>query len=486
MDLTRRSRLPDRAALVLLFALAPAGCAELDGPDGSRASGEVRRGEPAALTGTVTVEGRVFYNDRRGKGHFDRRWDPDGNQGQQCGPDGVRGENDEPCHYNYLGAYRMVVDVIERDTGYPVLASGCEREDRLLSVSVQPDGEFSATFAPTDPCEADDWSLPRIELRVRTRYCGSWCASFNTSWDDPYALDHPNATYDQPLAVSSGSSYDVGDMYFALQGGHPLIADDYSITANLYASLVDTIETVHTEHGVPFYESEFGEVQYIYPSSGTDSGTTRSESEVELARIWEWPDSGIVAHEYGHVLMLRAWGGHYGYDGYGTPWGPGSPQPKRIAFKEGWANFIERSILSAGGCGGDSFDDNKLGRALPGELGEGSEWVVNVWKLLCDWYDASPADDDDDSSLAGAGDHFAEIDFYSMWFNLRNMYVRRSEYGGDYAEGLWICDWVDYFLNVRKSASAVGQFLHDYYVDEVTDLIFNNNIGCFLPTPPGS
>ena len=68
------------------------------------------------------------------------------------------------------------------------------------------------------------------------------------------------------------------------------------------------------------------------------------------------------------------------------------------------------------------------GSNLKGPLGEGAEWRDNIVKALCDWYDSSP---DDDKLLAGRGDHFAAEDIYSMWDNLRQMYVDAAKYGGN-------------------------------------------------------
>jgi len=187
----------------------------------------------------------------------------------------------------------------------------------------------------------------------------------------------------------------------------------------------------------------------------------------------------VVAHEYGHVLQLRAWDGDYGYDGVGVSWSASRPAEHRIAFKEGWANFLARVVLDDMPCDAPAWDDNAT-KELPGDLGDGASWVTNVNKLLCDWYDTR---NDDDPTLAGGGDHFAADSFYSMWQNLRNMYLSRDAYGGDYHDGLWICDWVAYYLDVRKSSAAVGQAAHDGYVASITDLIYNNNIACGLASP---
>ena len=71
-----------------------------------------------------------------------------------------------------------------------------------------------------------------------------------------------------------------------------------------------------------------------------------------------------------------------------------------------------------------------------------------------------------------------------MRYNLRRMFVDVNLYGGDYSGvGLYFCDYVDYYLDVRKSAAAVGSVEHNAVVSSITDVIYNNNIACFLPTP---
>lgn len=79
-------------------------------------------------------------------------------------------------------------------------------------------------------------------------------------------------------------------------------------------------------------------------------------------------------------------------------------------------------------CERSSFDLNK-NSPLNGPLGEGAEWRGNIVKALCDWYDST---DDEDRALAGAGDRFRADDIYSMWYNLRRMYVDADTYGGEY------------------------------------------------------
>jgi hypothetical protein len=462
-------------SVCLLLTAACTGCS----PETVETDG-VAQGLAGATT--VTLRGRVFYNDRRDHGLFSSRRTKTGAAGTRCGVAGVR-DDGTACSTNWLGAYYAVVDVIERDEGFDRGESDCVTEDTLASVAVNADGSFTATFTPSDPCTSDDDTQPIIALKVRLRYCGGdWCFSLNSDDDTPYALYHPGASAQQPLPVLAGDDVDVGDMSFYPSGSSASSASNAAVAANYFASLVDTIVTVHGA-GVPFYKSDFGEIQYIFPSTASATATTKSASKVVISTFeGGWPSGKTSAHEYGHVLMLRAWDGDYGFEGVGISAGDATIAPSRqIAFKEAWAELIAHAVFPAtNGCELASFDDNSR-KPLPGALGDGAQWRLNVTKALCDWYDAR---NDDDAALAGAGDHFAANDLYSMWLNLRNMYLTADEYGGDYSgEGLWFCDYVDYYMNVRKSAAAVGNASHADYVSSITDLVYNNNIACYLPSP---
>ena len=438
----------------------------------------------AGGSSTVTIRGRVFFNDRRNHGLFSTRRELDGDEGTKCGTDGLFNDGTS-CSLHWLAGYYMVVDVFERDTGYfAPSAWDCTQSDKLASAAVGYNGSFSVTFTPTDECDSDDWVNPRIALQVRLRFNGD-DYSFSMNHDDglsssPYALYYPDATHDAPLMVTAGNTYELVDMAFNPAGTSQSVANDTSIAANYYATLVDSVLTLHRDSGIPFYNDEFGELKYIYPSTETSSATTKTHSKVVIADTNSWVGGDVVAHEFGHVTNLRAWDGDYGWPGVGLSWSVNEALESRHAFKEGWANFVSRAVLDETmGCGLASFDDNSS-KPLPGALFQGSYWVTNVNKLLCDWLDERV---DNDASIAGAGDHWSAEDLYSVWHNLRRMYLDDNLYGGDYQDGLDVCDYVHYYLDVRKSAAAVGGALHDAYVEDITDLVYNNNIACFLPVP---
>jgi hypothetical protein len=476
--------------LIVLLAvprLAAATGAGAAASTGDALGGELRvsrNSARAAAGSTVTIRGRVFYNDRRNNGLFSTRREMDGDMGTRCGTSGVFPDGTS-CSLHWLAGQYMVVDFFERDTGYfAPTAWDCMQSDKLASATVGYDGSFSATFTPTDDCDSDDWYSPRIAMQVRLRFDGE-DYTFSMNHDDglsssPYTLYYPGATHDAPLLVTAGNTYELGDMAFNPAGTSQSTANDTSIAANYYASVVDSVLTINRDAGIPFYNDEFGELKYIYPSTATDSATTETHSRIVLADMNSWIGGVVPAHEFGHALMLRTWDGDYGWPGTGLDWSIGEALEPRHAFKEGWANFVANAVMvETISCEEASFDDNSE-TGLPGPLFHGSEWVVNVNKLLCDWLDERV---DDDVSIAGAGDHWGAGDLYSVWYNLRRMYLDDSLYGANYQDGLDVCDLVHYYLDVRKSAAAVGSALHDAYVEDITDLIYNNNIACFLPMP---
>lgn len=444
----------------------------------------ITRPAVSALAATATITGKVMFNDRRNHGLFSARRTPAGAVGEKCGTDGLWSDGTS-CATHWLAGQYMVVDVFERDTGFGPFDVNCKDLDKIGSATVAYDGTFTATFSVADPCNNDDHARTAITLQTRLRFCGSeWCFSMNSDEDTPYALYHPGASYVSPLLVDAGDAVALGTMAFHPAGTASDGINDHSIAANLYASLVDTVLTVHRDAGVPFYKDEFGELQYIYPSTRTATATALSPTKIVDKVNTAWEAGLTPAHEYGHILMQRAWDGDYGFDGVGISAGDGAAAvSQQIAFKEAWAEFVAHAVFpETNGCGRASFDDNasKPGTDPWGPLGSGTWWRLNVTKALCDWHDDSS---DDDPALAGDGDHFT-ADLYSMWFNLRRMFLDASLYGGDYAGvGLYFCDYVDYYLDVRKSVAAVGAAEHAAKVGSITDVIYNNNIACFLPAP---
>jgi hypothetical protein len=441
--------------------------------------------ELSISAGTATIRGHVVYNDRRNHGLFAARRNLDKvTAGAKCGTDGLWPDGTS-CATHWLAAQYMVVDIYERDKGFGLLDFNCKDSDKIGSATVGFDGTFTATFSTSDACNNDDYAKAAITLSVRTKFCGAdWCFSMNSDDNSPYELYYPGASYAAPLLVNDGSTTTLGTMGFHPGGTASDAINDHSIGANLYASLVDTILTVHRDNGVPFYKTEFGELQYIYPSTQTATATALSPTKIVDKVNTSWDAGTTPAHEYGHILMQRAWDGDYGFVGVGISAGDSAAAPsQQIAFKEAWAEFIAHAVFPlTNGCELSWFDDNAStpGSNPWGALGEGTWWRLNVTKSLCDWYESRA---DNDLALAGSGDAFS-ADLYSMWYNLRRMFVDVDLYGGDYSGvGLYFCDYVSYYLDVRKSTAAVGSVEHDAKVSSISNVIYNNNIACFLPTP---
>lgn len=567
---------PLQSIKTFLLALLVAACANTARADEpGRASPRLDDQEPASATSapaarpsaarattttaaTATIHGSVFYNDRRTDGLFAQRRDKSGDPGQRCSISGKRDGTGAACSLNWLGGRYMVVDVIERDMSMnPKAATGCATETILASATVGYDGKFSVTFGTNDPCSNDLLADSAIELRVRLRYCNSasYCFSINRSPGNPYTLSHPNASASKPLTVKAGANITVAAMNYNTSTDASKPNND-SIAANYYASIVDTVLTLHKDHPIPFFYEPFGELEYVFPSTRSSTATTKSASEVVISTFqslagangsFAWVDGKTPGHEYGHAMMLRTWGGSYGFDGIGISASADVKAPsQQIAFKEAWAEFIARAVFApTRGCERSSYDvngatigcgaisqaiatleqqikdqkkllENLQGAGLeaatgqlhnleaqlaakqaelaqcqaattvtttdlPGALGEGTWWRDNITKALCDWYDAP---NDDDARMAGSGDHFAAEDITSMWSNLSGMRADAAKYGGKVTNpGLWFCDYVDYYLDVRKGASAVGATVHADYENSIRDLLYNNNIGCSLPPP---
>ena len=432
----------------------------------------------------VTITGRVMYNDRRNTGKFSWRRDLSGRVGRECGTDGRR-DDGTICSTNSLGLYHAIVEAYERDTGYfSPTAWNCRASEKVGTALIGRDGRFTLNLNIDDRCSSDSWNRPAIALRVRLRYCNAerYCFSVALSEGREYALYHGRASYNNPLLVRGGESHDVGTMTFRL-GASTSVAEDYGIAANYFADLVDAVLVLHRDNSIPFYYNRYGEVEVVYPSSATSSGTTRSASLVVVADRTTWPTGGLIPHEYGHVVHLRAWDDDaYGWNGIGRAWNGSQIQSARLAFKEGWAQFIKRIILDGQeGCN-DNYDANdSTGQALRGTAGQGERWVPNVAKTLCDWRDTT---NDDDPNLRGSGDHFT-ASLYSTWYNLRKMWTDSSRYGGSRSAGLDLCDYFTYYLDVRKSAAQVGTSTHRAYERTIADLAYQNHASCGLPVPAG-
>jgi hypothetical protein len=422
---------------------------------------------------TFTIKGRLFYNDLREAGRFSSRSDRYGHAGTSVAYSDTA--------TNYLAALDMVADIYEIDA---VSGGSCVAQELIGSATVGSTGDFSGTFTAKDACGP---SALEIGVRFRTRFCNS-TRCFSTVKDDGstvYQLWASNVSASHPLTVTGGT-VDLGDRYFqSVSDGH----DVYSQASNIYASLVDVSRVVYVNEGIPFEKATYGELHVDFPSTDSDVASTASASVIHIPAADPWPKGDGPMHEFGHVVMMRAWdgttgdcgdcpGGQYARDGDDT-WSIGSLEYPNAAFGEGWANFIRRA--SDDSCA--EIDVNSADHPIYSASetypishpDDGKSFAGNVTKLLCDWYDAAG---DDDPYMAGDGDHFVASSLYSVWQNLDAMWD-----WVDSVEGLSVCDYVDYYVNGRKSAELVGEDEHERYEALIADLAFNNGLECDLPTP---
>jgi hypothetical protein len=445
---------------------------------------------PGAITrvpvsrNTVTIEGQLVYNDLREDGHYSWRYDEEGKQGAEA-----TGKE------NYLGAYYVVADFYELDSvSKSLLHTNCKSEDYLGSVTLDRSGKYSFSSSATDNCDADKDTTPDIGVIYRLSFSNDDVFSFavEDNKKDLYEGWDPHANPDNPLKGTAGT-HQLAVAKFETDTG-----DDYVKAVNNYAYLVDAILVWHYEGDVPFDPRNDKTVYVQFPSTEADNNGiayTGSDHRIYLQTTWNYQST--VWHEYGHILHMRAWDGTTGScgdcpggdmtRGGDDGWSGTSLEYPHVAFKEGWAEFAKAVVVNwpLKSCGSiDDNEDNWICSADPKEYptvknrvtypDEGEAYVRNVKKLLCDWYD-DRSYDDDDALMAGNGDKFTADTLYSVWYNFHTMWDWVSS-----RKGLTICEYMDYYLNSRKSSSKVGSDEHDLYVTVISDLAYNNGIACGL------
>lgn len=406
---------------------------------------------------STTLEGSLFYHDHRESGLQDWRYDTSGDPG-----DGTEGQ--------LLGAWYVMIEIYEVDDTW--LGWDCHSTEEVASAWVGRDGSFSATFNHTDGCSAESGETPKYTFRARMRYCNSdeFCVEVGPDRGDGYY----DSWSDTTTTAAAGTTTNLG--FFAW--GEDDATDEDSVALNHYASLIDTAYRVHIEQGIPFRYDTYGSL-HAWVGTGASDGRATDADLLEIELKETFPEGGKIMHEYGHIVHRRAWGGDYA--GYPNPiqsWGPGTREEKFIAFKEGFANFIERWV--DGTCDSTSYDDN---HAFPDTGSEGLHYVENHHQVLCDMYDARV--DYNSTVVGGEGDRMTD-DLWSVWSILDGTDNHVDDYGGSdpEVEGLHMCDLVDYDLEIRKSASAVGSTAHDEREWEWSNTLAVNGLSCpGIPTP---
>ena len=413
---------------------------------------------------TTLLAGRLLYEDHRRAGRPDKRQDINGQPGARKAP------RTSP-EQRFLGAWYMTVDVFERDDGIRAARGACAPLEWVGEATVGPDGRFSIAVPVADRCPGED--EPRYVLRARTGHCvAPLCFQVGKTQAVAYELWFGAA---QPFRAGT-----VGDLLFS-PAGEPA-RNDWSKAANHYASLVEAVVAMHVELPIPFRLEEYGPVAVRYPSPWSSGRATRHDL-IDMDNRG-WPEGNKMMHEYGHILHRRAWGGDYG--GYTNPvqrWrgsGAGaSAESSFIAFKEGWANFIERYV--GGRCFREKYDTNYSFPSIARDR-SGLRFPENHHRALCDWVDDAP---DRRIGIAGEGDVMSE-GLYALWQALDQTDDTLSAYDSHdpVEEGLDFCDLTRSFLAVQKSPDAVGELEHRRYTWQVSSLLENNDLSCpGVPAP---
>ncbi len=443
--------------------------------------------DPTTVNQSITVTGRLFYNDLRQYGHFDWRRDKNDSAGTQ--QDYAAGHR-----VNYLALRDATVLIYEIDKA-PFGPSGCLETEAMGSTTVAEDGHFTWSGTLSDSCSIEE-DAQNVSLAVKISL--SFCDGAHTrciSVRDPGSTDdavetntfsrwHGQASRANPRLVSGDGVINLTDDEFEAQAAGT-VTDLDAQAANVFASLVDVTRAFHVNDTVPFLYDEYGDVYVVFPTLRSTVASTYSEQRIDISAPGsgggtqtpsQWINGNGPMHEYGHIIQLRAFDGNgnhvnYNFDNNDS-WSISSKEFPQTAFTEGWANFVSRATLedvpnSATtdyfGCSGDFDTGDIYGSSTTAPSNDGHWYPGNVTKALCDWFDSSR------DPLDGTGDHWAASSLHSMWLNLDGMYANATTQQRN--AGLDFCHWVDDYLYIRKAGDPA-------YLDSIRDLIENNGISC--------
>ena len=366
----------------------------------------------------LAISGRVFYNDQRRYGRFALRRDPEGNTGERK----AYGEGD---FKNYLGLREATVRLYEVSD-----SAKCKTLDKIADVAIDKSGRFEWD-GEVCACAGG----VQIAAKIMLRNCidaDERCFSvkdpegapkdwdhYDTDWNgSQWERWHRSASNEQPaIPHPLLPKLNLADDYFqevgsAVPVGH---MDLYSQAANVFASMVDVTRSVHLKGNVSFDYASYGETEAFFPNvtGGTAHSHQANRLCISAPQDLDVNDDGIedlprqervpnkwlngdeAAHEYGHLVHYQAW------DGYGK-WtdfcyldncdvSTRSHEYALAAFKEAWADFVRDvtfdSQTSAPHNCARNDDDGARACHGPEMCTVGRRVVVDVEKVLCDWWD---------------------------------------------------------------------------------------------------
>ena len=412
----------------------------------------VRAGEA-----TTPLTGRLLYEDHRVLGRHAARHD------LALRPGTSRNRHVD-ASADYLGALWMTVDVYELDRR-GVLGQGCHREEWVGSAVVQADGTFTVDVPAHDRCTPEADGTPHYVVRAATRYChDDLCFQLGPRSHSTYALWYGR---DHALRLGPDASTDNLLLFSPVGERDPSV---HARAAGHYASLVDAVQALHVEGGVPFLLEPYGPLQVRFPSQWSRGRATRDDL-VDI-RNTGWPKGSLLIHEYAHIVHRRAWGGDYaGFPDPVQSWSGSrhSQEVPFIALKEGWANFVTSYVI--GRCFRPAFDtrDDLFSLEHPAA---GIHFPQNHQRAFCDWVDARP--DRRDGTVVG---DTAQVSIVELWALLAQTDDRLDDYTHHHPvrEGLDLCDLVGAHLVGLDDLSPTERRAR---VVETYGVLENNDLAC--------
>jgi len=376
-------------------------------------SHELRIGSGGPVVGdtscrNTTIDGRVFYDDHRRDGRFSLRLSPTG----ATGAADPAPENAPPTSQNFLALLDAEVNLFE-------VAVDDAFVFPLGTAVVDSSGSFRWTGTVCDTFE--DGSVD-IAAKVVLRNCTNpeeRCFSveapddhsagkhYDDEWSSKvYSEWHWAGTQTEPHELS-GSYVNLGEHYYGI-GATPrpplalLGFDLRSKAASVFASMVDVTRAAHLESTVPSNIFQFVAVEAIFPNPIGGNGHSHQASRLCVPGTsslvggdhYFWPIGMTTMHEYGHLLHYRSWDGvgkwtdtcyDHGQDDE-CAIDDGGLEHKIQAFKEGWANFVERVALDGSGC--EEIEDSPMTTCSGPAFCADQEFIANdVAGILCDLWD---------------------------------------------------------------------------------------------------
>jgi hypothetical protein len=336
----------------------------------------------ATVCRTLTIRGKVFYNDLRSLGRWGLRMTPTGGTGARSSWDPA-GTNE-----NYLGLLDGQIDLYEVDNVTGVFTDpDCQSTAWLGSTSIAADGSWEWVGQVCDSCNVDfeggyeDTSLS-VAAKVSLRKCDhpeGRCFSLRDPNGAPtYHVDHYADGWDGPVwarflrsatvaapRLTAGGIVDLGNDYFQASGSQTagVVTDLEAQAASVFASLVDVTRKVHLTEDIPFDYARHGEIKGFFPDASTSTHSHQAErlcveapeaNSATPRTPTEWYLGYSAAHEYGHLTHYWQWENSGKWTDLcfqeTAPAGdlcdhggdPADPQGEFAldAFKEGWADFV--------------------------------------------------------------------------------------------------------------------------------------------------